>query len=84
MGYTIPDEAGFEIDGYEYGVEYYADNFNPPVWRMAITNHFRGWYPAEKNAKNALAQLRAHSYGRPPLYEYRMVRRPFGALEVVE
>lgn len=79
----IPDELVHGIEGYEYGVQYYADNFNPPVWRMVITNHFRGWYPAEKNAKNALAQLRAHSYGRPPLYEYRMVRRPVGAIEVL-
>ena len=69
---------------YEYGVEYYAKNSNPPVWRLATTNHFRGWYPSERSAKNALAQLRSTTlYGRPPVYEFRLVRRPVGEIEVV-
>lgn len=67
----------FAVEDYEYGVQYYAKNFNPPVWRLATTNHFRGWYPTEKSAKNALAQLRA------PIYEFRLVRRAVGVTETV-
>lgn len=80
MGYTIPDEAGFEIDDYEYGVqsEWRGE------WSMVHTNHFHGWYPSKASANNALAQLRATRWGRPNTREYRLVRRPFGAVEVVE
>jgi hypothetical protein len=69
-----------EIDGYEYGVqiEYKGE------WKMVHTNHFHGWYPSEGSAKNALAQLKATRYGYRSNREYRLVRRPFGAVEVVE
>lgn len=83
MSLTIPDGPILTVEGYEYGVQYYADNFNPPVWRLATTNHFRGWYPSEKSMKNALAQLRAPRWGHAPSYEYRPVRRPVGAIEEV-
>lgn len=79
MGYTVPDEAGFQIDGYEYGVqsEWRGE------WSMVHTNHFHGWYPSKGSANNALAQLRSPGWGRPAQYKYRLVRRPFGAVEVV-
>jgi predicted Zn-dependent protease len=80
MGYVIPEEAGFVVEDYEYGVQYlWRDE-----WKMASTNHFNGWYPTEKSAKNALAQLRATRYGYKSLYEYRLVRRPVGKIEVVK
>lgn len=71
-----------EIKGYEYGVQYYSDHYQE--WKMAHTNHFHGWYPSEKSAKNALAQLRATRYGYRSNYEYRMVRRPFAQTEVLD
>lgn len=73
-----------KVEDYEYGVQYLASNFDPPEWKMSWSNkHETGWYANEKCAKNALAQLRAPSYGRPSLYEYRLVRRPVGAVEIV-
>jgi len=80
MGYLVPDEAGFQIDDYEYGVqiEYKGE------WKMVHTNHFHGWYPSKSSANNALAQLRATRYGYRSDREYRLVRRPYGAVEVVE
>lgn len=79
MGYLVPDEAGLHVDGYEYGVqvEYNGE------WRMVHTNHFHGWYPTQASANNALAQLRATRYGYRSTRQYRPVRRPFGAIEVV-
>lgn len=67
---------------YEYGVQYYEPQHYKD-WRMASTNHFNGWYPSEKSAKNALAQLRTTRYGYQPSYEYRMIRRPVGEIEVL-
>lgn len=68
-----------EIDGYEYGVqaEYNGE------WSMVHTNHFHGWYPSQSSAKNAVAQLRATRYSYRSNREYRLVRRPYGAVEVV-
>lgn len=65
---------------YEYGVQ---DKWNGE-WSMVHTNHFHGWYPSERSAKNALAQLRSTTlYGRPSLYEFRLVRRAVGEIEAV-
>lgn len=73
----------FVIEDYEYGVQYkYGENTE---WRMNVTNHFQGWYPSEKSAKNALAQVKAPRYGYyATTYEYRLVRRPVGRIEVVQ
>lgn len=79
MGYTVPDEAGFAVEDYEYGVQIERNG----KWSMVITNHFRGWYPSKASANNALAQLRATRYAYRNNREYRLVRRPFGATEVV-
>jgi len=85
VGYTIPDESThFPIDGYEYGVQYRYEGSQE--WKMAVSNRFNGWYPSERSAKNALAQLKAPRWGyySQNTYEYRLVRRPFGATEVVD
>lgn len=70
----------FVVEDYEYGVQIKWND----EWSMSGTNHFpTGWYENEKGAKNALAQLRAERYGRRSAYEYRLVRRPVGGVEVV-
>lgn len=71
-----------EIEGYEYSVQYKWND----KWDFFSTNRFSRdtWYPSKSSAKNALAQMRAPSYGRPAQYEYRLVRRPVGAVEVVD
>lgn len=71
-----------ETEEFEYGIQYYSEYRQE--WVMATTNHFHGWYPTEKSAKNALAQLRATRYGYRSNYEFRPVRRRVGAVEVVE
>lgn len=68
-----------KVEDYEYGIQIKIGD----EWRMTSTNHFDGWYSNEKGMRNALAQLRATRYGRPPRYEYRPVRRPVGAVEVL-
>lgn len=77
----IPDEPGFEAEGYEYNLEYLWNG----EWRAFSTNRFdkNVWYPTMKSAKNALAQMRASRYGYQTNYEYRMIKRPYGASEVV-
>jgi hypothetical protein len=77
-GYTIPETAPL-VTGYEYGVQGNWDG----EWFMVHTNHFHGWYPSEKSAKNALAQLRAVRYGYRVNRDYRLVRRPYGEVEVI-
>lgn len=77
------DRLTKEAEEYEYGVQYYEPQHHK-TWRMASTNHFNGWYPSEKSAKNALAQLRATRWGYASSYEYRMVRRPVGEVEVID
>jgi len=77
----IPDELVHGIEGYQYGVQYYA--IHNQEWRMVRTNNFHGWYPGEKSMKNALAQLRATRYGWASQVEYRPVRRPVGVVEVI-
>lgn len=67
---------------YEYGIQYFEPNYYKD-WRMAKTNHFHGWYPTEKSAKNACAQLKATRYGYRSDREFRLVRRPVGEIEVV-
>lgn len=69
-----------EDENYEYGIEYLVNG----EWKKAHSNRFSGWYDNKKGARNALAQFRATRYGRPARYEYRLVRRPFGDVEVVE
>lgn len=69
------------IEGYEYKIQY-----NNPVrgWENTWTNQYAGdeWYPNEKGAKNALAQMRATRYGRVKNAEdYRLIRRPYGPWE---
>lgn len=81
MGYTVPDEASFAVEDYEYGVQVKIE-WNGK-WSMVHTNHFHGWYPSKASANNALAQLNATRYGYPNNREHRLVRRPFGATEVV-
>jgi len=71
-----------EIEGYEYGVQYFC-KFDD-MWKMCHTNHFHGWYPSRGSARNALAQLKATRYGRRSDYQFRLVKRPHGATEVVE
>lgn len=43
------------VEGHEYGVQISWNGEGD--WTMVSTNHFHGWYPSEKSAKNALAQL---------------------------
>lgn len=69
----------FAVEDYEYGVQVEWHG----KWSMVHTNHFHGWYPSKASANNALAQLRAARYGYRSNREYRLVRRPFGATEVV-
>lgn len=75
-----------EIEGYEYKIQLWDKYANPPKWINTLTNQFARdeWYPTERGAKNALAQLRATRYGRPPTYEYRLIRRPYGKWEVMD
>jgi len=77
----IPDGPMLVVEDYEYGVQHHDGKSNE--WRMTWTNHFDGWYPSEKSAKNALAQLRATRYGYRSGCLYRMVRRPVGEIEVL-
>ena len=79
---TVDGQEVFATEGYEYGVQHFSPHENK--WRMTWTNHFDGWYPSEKSAKNALAQLRAPAWGYPPQTEYRLVRRPVGEIEVID
>lgn len=81
MGYTIPDEPGFVLEGYEWGVQ--IQRHGEGEWTMTRTNRFDGWYPSEKSAKNALAQVKAPAWGYQTPHKYRLVKRPFGAAEVV-
>lgn len=81
-----------EIEGYEYNIQYrYTD---PKIterlgveWHYIYTNRFNdeNWYPKRSSVNNALAQMTATRYGyrRSDGREYRIVRRPYGAVEVV-
>lgn len=75
----VDGQEVFAVEDYEYGVQ---SEWNGE-WSMVHTNHFHGWYPSQASANNALAQLRATRYGYRSNLEYRLVRRPFGATEVV-
>jgi hypothetical protein len=70
-----------KVEDYEYGIQHY--NTHKEEWVMTWTNHFEGWYPSEKSMRNALAQLQTPRYGRGPITQYRPVRRPVGAVEVL-
>lgn len=71
-----------EIEGYEYKVQILNRDGE---WVNTWTNQFTSneWYPSEKSAKNALAQLRTTRWGRENNSQYRLVRRPYGAVEVL-
>lgn len=75
----VDGQEVFAVEDYEYGVQ---SEWNGE-WSMVHTNHFHGWYPSKASANNALAQLRAARYGYRSNREYRRVRRPYGAIEVV-
>jgi hypothetical protein len=64
--------------GYEYKVQYLFNG----EWHNCWSNSYGrdDWYPTLSNAKNALTQMK-NGYRT---YEYRIVRRPYGAVEVVE
>lgn len=81
----IPDEAGFEAVGYEYKVQIWDKYANPPKWTNTSTNRFDRdvWYPNTASANNALAQHRASRWGRINDREYRLIKRPYGEVEVV-
>ena len=81
-GEEFTDTVTFLAEGYEYGVQHFSTHYNE--WRMTSTNHFHGWYPTKKSAKNALVQLRTARYGYRSNLEYRLIRRPYGEVEVVE
>lgn len=82
-----------EIEGYEYNIQY---RWTKPElierlgdeWEFTWTNRFSSdnWYPTKASVNNALAQLTATRYGyrRGADREYRIVRRPYGAVEVVD
>lgn len=91
-GYTIPEEAGFTAEGYEYNIQYRflepgRMNHDTTEWHYSYTNKFNSenWYPTERSVNNALAQLCATRYGyrRSDGREYRIVRRPYGEVEVI-
>lgn len=67
--------------GYEYKTQYLWNG----EWENTWTNGYGpdDWYPSLRKAKNALAQLKATRYGRRSSYEYRMIRRPYGQVEVI-
>ena len=87
----IPDEAGFQPEGYEYNIQY---RWTDPQtierlgddWDYIYTNRFDQdrWYPSRASVNNALAQMTATRYGyrRSDNREYRIVKRPYGAVEV--
>jgi hypothetical protein len=70
------------IGGFEYKIQVLSGD----VWENTWTNQFDSddWYPTLKGARNALAQMKATRYGRVNTNQYRMVRRPYGEIEVVE
>jgi len=70
------------IGGFEYKVQVLRDD----VWDNTWTNQYGPdeWYSTLKGARYALAQLRATRYGRVNTNQYRLVRRPYGEIEVVE
>jgi hypothetical protein len=82
-----------DIEGYEYNIQY---RWTDPQtieqlgdeWEYSYTNRFNDdcWYPKRSSVNNALAQMTATRYGynRSPNREYRIVRRPYGAVEVVQ
>lgn len=82
MGYIVPDEPGFEVEDYEWGVQ--RQWRGEGEWKMVVTNRFNGWYPTDNSAKNALAQLKSPAWGYQTPHKYRLVKRPFGATEVIE
>jgi hypothetical protein len=82
-----------EIEGYEYNIQY---RWTKPEtierlgdgWNYIYTNRFSqdAWYPKRSSVNNALAQMTASRYGyrRDADREYRIIRRPYGAVEVVD
>lgn len=80
----------FREEGYEYNIMYRWTD--PEIiarlgdkWEYSYTNRFsdEAWYPNDKSAKNALAQLTATRYGynRSHNREYKIVKRPYGPVE---
>lgn len=71
-----------EIEGYEYKIQILNRD---DEWVNTWTNKFDSdiWYPDLKGVKNAFAQIRATRWGRENTNVYRLVRRPYGAVEVV-
>lgn len=89
-GYSIPDEAGFTPAGYEYNIQYRwlepgIHDRNTTEWHYSFTNKFssEAWYPNSKSVKNALAQLRTPRWGQKLNREFRVVRRPYGEVEIL-
>lgn len=82
-----------ETEGYEYNIQY---RWTDPElierlgqgWEYSYTNRFSddAWYPSLKSVNNAMAQIKATRYGysRADRREYRIVKRPYGAVEVVD
>lgn len=81
-----------EIEGYEYNIQYRWTD--PEIierlgdgWEYSYTNRFSydAWYPSLKSVNKAMAQIGAtrFSYSRAGNREYRIVKRPYGAVEVV-
>jgi hypothetical protein len=76
-------------EGYEYNIQYRwigeSAIVGDDAWHYSYTNKFssQAWYHSEKSVNNALAQLKAPRWGQKVDREYRIVRRPYGEVEVV-
>ncbi len=79
MNVNDPENFVFTADSYEYGVQTRCGDDGE--WKMVRSNRFHGWYPSEKSAKNAWAQLKASRGAWNPKYQFRPVRRAVSASE---
>lgn len=80
---VIPEEPGFQVESYEYKVQVWDQYSTPPKWTNTSSNRFYRdvWYPSLASARNARAQMKSGwRYNR----QYRIIRRPVGAQEVVD
>lgn len=96
MGYLVPDEAGFGVEGYEYMLQ--ERPLPDGKWEFVSTNKHSETvpYPTDFGPRISEAHQRkwrkrhnaqAVVKGREPYYpeyEYRAVKRPYGEWEVVD
>lgn len=89
-GEEFTDPVTFLAEGYEYNIQYRIlepgiHNHDTTKWHYSYTNKFNSenWYPSLKSVNNAMAQLKTPRWGQKVWREFRVVRRPYGEVEVL-